>query len=259
MKTVAIIQARMGSTRLPGKMMLDIGGKPAVQHVFERVRCAKNIHEVWLATTTNPADDTLVLWAKNFGVPCFRGSENDVLDRYYQTAKKAEADVVVRVTADCPLADPMVIDQVVGVFVHGGYDYVSNVHPPTFPDGLDIEVFSVGVLERAWQEATLHSEREHVTPYIWKHPEVFRIQNVSYQPLATSVDLSHHRWTLDTVEDLEFIRRIMDELKRRSTPVSMGMHSVFDILAQHPDWLLVNAGHARNEGYTKSLEEEKNL
>ena len=253
-KVIAIIQARMGSTRLPGKMLMDIGGKPAVQHVFERVRLAKTINEIWLATTDNVADDVLASWGKEFGATVFRGSEQDVLDRYYQTAKKAGANVVVRVTADCPLVDPAVIDQVVEAYLGGDFDYVSNVHPPTFPDGLDIEVFSFSSLERAWHEAKLPSEREHVTPYIWKHPELFRLFNVTCYMVHEKVDLSRHRWTLDTPEDLELIRRIVIELQQQGN--STDMYGIIHMLEAHPDWLAVNAQFERNEGYKKSLVED---
>lgn len=258
MKTIAIIQARMGATRLPGKMMMDIAGKPAVQHVVERVKLAQTIDEVWLATTVSPSDDALEEWARGFGVPVFRGNESDVLDRYYQTAKQAGADIVVRVTADCPLSDPAVIDIVVEVFKQGGFDYVSNVHPPTFPDGLDVECFTFAALERAWRVAKLPSEREHVTPYIWKHPELFRMMNyeLGMMNLGTAVDLSCHRWTLDTAEDLELIRRIFGELENMRTKELKNptdMQSVLRILDAHSDWLALNFCHKRNEGYAKSL------
>ena len=213
MKVIAIVQARMGSTRLPGKMTKEILGKPIVEYVFDRVRPSKRLTEIWLATTTDTSDDVLAEWAKNHGVKCYRGSMNDVLDRYYQTAKLAEADVVVRITGDCPLADCQVIDCVINEYLteYPKFDYVCNTQPPTFPDGLDTEVVSFVALEKAWQEARLSSEREHVTPYIWKHPEIFKIKNI-----FNDVDLSGLRWTLDTEEDFAFILLIIERIAAES-------------------------------------------
>lgn len=249
MKVVAIIQARMGSTRLPGKMLMDIGGKPAIQHVVERARKAARVNMVVLATTSESADDALAVWAEKNSVPCFRGSEDDVLDRYYQCAKAQEADVVVRITGDCPLLDPEALDQVIAAYIEGDCDYASNTHPPTYPDGLDCEAFSFAALERAWREARLASEREHVTPYVWKHPEMFRIKNVT-----SNEDLSNHRWTLDTPEDLIFIRHILTACSVQGDCSLLG---VLAVLAQHPEWKAINAQFERNEGYIKSLQNDQ--
>ena len=244
----------MGSTRLPGKMMMDLCGEPVVARVVEQVKRAKQVTRVVLATTIDTSDGVLAQWAKINGVDCFRGSVNDVLDRYYQAAKEYRADVVVRVTGDCPIADPSVIDLVVEKYLEGAYDYVSNTIRPTFPDGLDCEVFSFATLERAWKEARLSSEREHVTPYIWKHSEIFKLSNVTCsgaQVLRCSGDLSHHRWTLDTAEDLDFLRLVMSELLKRNS--SSRFEDVLEILAEHPEWTAINARHKRNEGYKKSV------
>ena len=245
-----IVQARMGATRLPGKMMKDIAGKPAIAHVFERARLSKRARDVWLATTTNAADDVLAGWAARNRVPCYRGSERDVLDRYYQTAKEAGAGVIVRITGDCPLLDAAVIDEVIDGFAGGMYDYVSNVHPPTFPDGLDTEVFSFAALERAWREAKLPSEREHVTPYMWKNPDLFAQKNVEQSP-----DASAHRWTLDTPADLQFLRLVAGECTRRGS--QCGWKEVLAILEAHREWQTINASFSRNEGYKKSLDEDR--
>ncbi len=248
MKVVAIIQARMGSTRLPGKMMKDINGTPMVQFVVESVKKTKKVDEVWLATTVNPEDEVLARWAEENNVLLYRGSSDDVLDRYYQTGKLAGADVIVRVTGDCPLIDPSVIDQVVEEFLKGGADYVCNTQPPTFPDGLDVEVCSFAAIEKAWKEAELSSEREHVMPYIWKHPELFRIKNVVHDP-----DWSHYRLTLDTVEDFELIGKVIIECKKQN---AYNMNTVIKILTEHPEWLDINSKYERNEGYQKSLNED---
>lgn len=254
MNVIAIIQARMGSTRLPGKMTMDIGGKPTIAHVMERAKLAHTLNGVWLATTVDSSDDVLASWAVEHQIKLYRGSIEDVLDRYYQTARLAKADVVARLTGDCPLLDPDVIDKVVSAFVvsASAYDYVSNVHPPTYPDGLDVEVVSITALERAWREATLASEREHVMPYIWEHPEIFRIKNVE-----NDADLSSERWTLDTQEDLEFLRRVTVECKKQSS--RCGFADVLKIINAHPEWRAINASYARNEGYTKSLKEDKKV
>lgn len=239
----------MGATRLPGKMLMDIAGKPAIEQVIDHVRLSKLIHEIWLATTINPSDDQLATWAKEHGLLCYRGSEQDVLDRYYQTAKQTDADVVVRVTGDCPFIDYTVVDRVVAAFDPEKYDYVSNIHPPTYPDGLDTEVFSFVALEKAWKEAQLTSEREHVTPYIWKHTELFRQYNV-----VNDVDFSAERWTLDTPEDLAFLCKIGKACRERGG--WCGMHEIFEILNAHPEWRAINAQYERNEGYAKSVKED---
>ena len=221
---VAIVQARMGSSRLPGKVLLDIAGAPMLWHVVQRARRATTLDRVLVATSTATADDAVATWCVTTGVECFRGSEPDVLDRYYQAATQAGADVVVRLTADCPLLDPAVIDRVVTCFLTGSYDYVSNVAPPTFPDGLDTEVFYLAALQRAWQEAHKPSEREHVTPYLRQHPEFFRLGNVTH-----STDLSALRWTVDEPADLAFVRAVYS-----SEGTECGLDDICALLAHQP-------------------------
>ena len=240
----AIIQARMGSTRLPGKVLMDICGHPMLWHVVNRVRQAEMLHETVVATSDNTSDDSVVAFCEQEGIPCFPGSEDDVLDRYYQAAKWLGADVIVRITADCPLIDPDVVDDVVKCCVDGDYDYVSNTGPPTLPDGLDTEVFSFETLERSWREARWQSEREHVTPYIRKHPELFRIGNIMYEE-----NLAGMRWTVDEPQDLEFVRAVYDHL----TSMSSGIADVLDVLKKHPELMDINAGIGRNQGYQKSI------
>ncbi len=243
----------MGSTRLPGKMMMDIAGKPIVERVIERARMSRLANDVWLATTTSHADDVLADWAVEKGIPHYRGSEVDVLDRYYHAAIQSKADVIVRVTGDCPVLDPQVTDRVIQAFLDGEYDYVSNTQPPTFPDGLDTEVVSFAALEKAWKEAKLNSEREHVMPYIWKHPDKFKLFNI-----ANTEDFSNHRWTLDTPEDFEFLRLLIESCEARGG--FYGLNEVLSICLAHPEWQGINAHHTRNEGYTKSLgEDPKNV
>jgi spore coat polysaccharide biosynthesis protein SpsF len=248
MKIGAIIQARMSSTRLPGKVMADIAGKPLLEWVVRRTKQAKSVSLVMVATSDGPRDDVIERFCERTRTACFRGSEQDVLDRYYQSAKSFSPDAVVRITADCPLIDPMVIDTVVRVFQESNYDYVSNTIVPTYPDGLDTEVFSYRVLEHAWREARAKSEREHVTPFIWKHPELFRLRNVENHR-----NVSELRWTVDTPQDLGFVRRVYEYLDELP---SFGMNKVLALLEEHPELKEINAGFERNEGYEKSLSED---
>lgn len=237
----------MGSSRLPGKVLMDINGKPMLLRVIERAQAAQAPNLVVVATSTAKADDAIEDLAHENGFPCFRGSELDVLDRYYRAAQAHNAEVVVRLTADCPLHDPSVIDNVTNAFTNGTYDYASNTQPPTFPDGLDTEVFAMSALERAWEKAALLSEREHVTPYIRNHPELFKLHNV-----ASEVDYSQLRWTVDEAADLEFVRAIY----RHFASDAFGMAQIVKYLHDNPDLNKMNAQFQRNEGYQKSLRED---
>ena len=233
MKIVAIIQARIGSTRLPGKVLEDLAGEPMLARVVNRTRRAKTLDTVIVATTTQPDDDAIVSLCKERGWPFFRGSEVDVLDRYYRTASVFKADVVVRVTSDCPLIEPLIIDEVVQECLshHPEIDYISNSLERTFPRGLDVEVISFIALKRAWQEDTDPALREHVTPYIQRHPEKFKIRNV-----ANDADYSHMRWTVDTIEDLTFIRKIYNRFQSDE----FSWKDVILLLERNPEWLEIN-------------------
>lgn len=216
-------------------------------HVVRRASRARLLDAVAVATSIHSDDDPLELFCRDAGVPCFRGSLNDVLDRFYRASVNFDSETVVRITADCPLLDPAVIDLVVSKFREGGYDYVSNTIECTYPDGLDIEVFSRHALERAWKEAALSSEREHVTPYFYKNPDLFRLANVRAQE-----NLSHLRWTVDEPGDLEFVRAVYDALG----DTDFGMEDVLSLLMKFPEMQDKNVGIARNEGYRKSLNED---
>lgn len=247
---IAIIQVRMGSTRLPGKSLAEIEGKPMLWHVVERTKQAKKVDKVVIATTVLSEDDAIANLAKEMDVDCFRGDVNDVLDRYYQTAKKFSADVIVRVTGDCPVVDPKLIDKTIGVFLEGGYDHVSTSYPKaTFPDGLDVAVFNFSSLEKAWKEAKLISEREHVTPYIWKNPALFKLASVEHE-----TDLSHLRWTVDEQKDLTFIREIYKKLYKPGK--IFFMEDVLTLLKAEPNLAMINQNINRDEGYAKSLKED---
>jgi spore coat polysaccharide biosynthesis protein SpsF len=246
-RIVAIVQARVDSARLPRKTIAPICAKPLIEHVFDRVRACRLIDEVTLATTTDPADHRLIHLASRNGVAAYAGSGNDVLDRFYQAARRFDADIIVRVTADDPFKDPQVVDQVIETFLgRQPLDYCSNTIEPTYPEGLDIEVFSFDALARAWRGAVLASDREHVTPYIWRQPDIFRCANVKL-----GRDLSHLRWTLDYEEDLKFTREVYARLYRRGQ--IFGMDEILALIENEP-WLSgINAGFQRNAGYQLSL------
>lgn len=250
---LVIIQARMGSSRLPGKVLKQACGRTLLELQYERIQAAKTIDHIIIATTQAIVDEAIVECCKTGNMSCYQGSENDVLDRYYQAARQAGAspgDAIIRVTGDCPLLDPEVLDQVVNLFWSSGVDYASNVNPPTFPDGMDIEVFKYEALEKAWQEAQLTSEREHVTPYLRNHSEIFSQANY-----LCSNDLSALRLTVDEPEDLEIIRSIYEQLYPPK-----GVFLLADILAlidANPHLLDTNQGITRNAGYDKSLREDK--
>ena len=251
-QVVAIIQARMGSTRLPGKMLIDIIGKPLIQHVVDRVSQSRRINKLILATTDNPHDAVLVDFARKKSLDFFIGDEEDVLDRFYQAAKQFNIKTIVRITPDDPFKDPEVIDKAVEIFLNskGEIDYVTSTLPPTYPIGLDIEVFSFYALEKAWKEAKKPSEREHVTPYIWNHPEIFRIKNFGLEK-----DLSYLRWTLDDDRDLRFTREVYQRLypKKRF----FLMDDILKLLDQHPSLIKINEKTEKYEGYLKSLEKDR--
>lgn len=249
MNRVAIIQARLGSTRLPGKCLFKLMGKTVLEHIVARLQTAKTIDKIVLATTTKEEDGALANIAQAMGIDVFRGSEDDVLDRYYQAAKNANADIICRITADDPFKDPNVLDKIVSRFIEGNFDYVSNTLSPTYPEGLDIEVFSFCALTKAWQEAKKPSEREHVTPYIWNNPNLFNIINVEY-----SEDLSHLRWTLDNANDWVFIQQVYEELYNPNKMFLMD--DILNLLKNKTQLSELNSGTIRNEGYLKSIGKE---
>jgi len=237
MKTVVIVQARMASSRLPGKVLLEIGGKPMLGWVLERAARARRVDAVMVATTTDPSDDAIVSFCKQGGWAYSRGSLYDVLDRYYQAARAAQADVIVRVTADCPLTDPALIDEVLDAFTQSGVDFAANRLPPpwqrTYPIGLDIEVCSFVALERAWREAVLPHEREHVMPYLYDQPERFKTLLLNTEP-----DTGSLRWTVDTPADLEFVRALVGHLGGRD---DFTWQEALAVVHAHPELAQINA------------------
>jgi spore coat polysaccharide biosynthesis protein SpsF len=255
-KTVAIIQARMGSSRLPGKVLLDIDGKPMLQRVIERTQLSRSLDSILVATTSDPSDDPLAAFAASIGVPCTRGSLHDVLDRYYQAAKTHSAEIIVRITADCPLIDPSVIDETVKLITdHRSLktDFSCNRLPApftrSFPIGLDVEVCTFAALERAWKESTETFHREHVMPYIYEgtpltsdtarltratSPRNFRIAQLHHSP-----DYGDLRWTVDTPADLDFVREIFTRLKDKT---DFTWYDVLEIVQKEPQLAEINAG-----------------
>ena len=230
MSVVAIVQARMGSTRLRGKVLQDLEGRPVLQRVIDRLRQARRLDDIWVATTRQSDDRAVLELARSLGVFGFAGSENDVLDRYWQAVKQAGASVVVRITADCPLIDPDVVDAVVDAFnaCEPAADYSWN---DGFPRGLDVEVFSREALERAWREDQNPAWREHVTAYLHRHPEQFRLL-----PVRCEREHSDERWTVDTPEDFRLVQTIW----RHFGHDRFRWREVLAALDAHPDWRELN-------------------
>ena len=250
MSVLAIIQARFNSSRLPGKVLLDLEGRTVLERVVERVARASRVDEVVVATSTAEHDELIAELCARKGIKVFRGSLDDVLDRFYQCARSLRPDTVVRITADCPMIDPAVIDMVIEAHMRNGAVYTANILKETFPDGEDVEVFSFTALERAWKAAKLQSEREHVTPYIRKNPDLFKQHNVECPR-----DLSAQRWTLDNEEDLALIKAVYAALYTKSP--FFGLEEIARFLHSRPEVGELNARIKRNEGYAASLKKDQ--
>ena len=247
MKTLCIIQARMGSSRLPGKILMKAGGWTLLENVLMRVGQAKKIDKIVVATTDQKEDDATEKLCKKIGIDCFRGSQNDVLDRYFKCAMLYPGYAnIVRITGDCPLIDPKIIDEVISLFIKSKSDYGSNVVPPTFPDGMDIEIFKRKALEEAARKAVMSSEREHVTLYIRNNPK-FKKTN-----LQSDYDFSHFRLTVDNREDYEVMKFLIENSERND-----GYIKYISLLTKNPEIMLKNSKIARNEGLAKSLKKDK--
>ncbi len=236
MKTVIIVQARMTSTRLPGKVLQTVLGKPLLEYQIERLQRVRLANQVVIATTTNRADQPIVDLADRLAICYFRGSEPDVLSRYYEAACLYQADTIVRITSDCPLIDPTVVDRVIQFYQehHPHLDYVSNCLQRSYPRGLDTEVFSFTALAEAFALAQTTAQREHVTPFFYQQPDRYRLATIQ-----SPTDQSHHRWTVDTREDFELIRRILAALYPHQP--TFGWQEVLQLLDRHPDWVRLNA------------------
>jgi spore coat polysaccharide biosynthesis protein SpsF len=237
MKTVAIIQARMSSSRLPGKVLKEAGGLPLLQRMVERVRRAQKVDETLVATTIDPSDDTIAEFCAAHQILYFRGDLMDVLDRYYQAARSTKADLIVRLTGDCPFIDPVLIDETIAALQRAGADFSCNRLPPpltrTYPIGLDVEVCTFAALENVWKNAKEKHEREHVMPYLYEIPGRFKVVKVDY-----TQDYGSYRWTVDTPEDLEFVRAIYAALDNRN---DFSWLEVLRLVQSHPELAEINA------------------
>jgi spore coat polysaccharide biosynthesis protein SpsF len=258
-KIYAIIQARMSSSRLPRKVLRKIDGKPMLHYVIKQVKGSKLLEGIIIATTTEKEDDVIAQFCKNNKIKVFRGSKHDLLDRYYQCAKKYHCDPVVRITSDCPLVDPEIIDKVLSKFLNGSYDYISNNLDKingkwdnsmcNFPQGMTVEVSTFAALEKAWKEAKKPSEREHVFPYIQFNPKLFKVSRIKFKK-----DLSYIRCTVDRMNDLVFVRQIYKRLpKARYITIT----DIVNIVKKEPNLVKINNEIPFDEGYQISLIEDR--
>lgn len=247
---LAILQARVSSTRLPGKVLKKILGVPMIFRQIERIQKSKLIDRLVVATSLDLSDNQIEELCKINQIECYRGSLTDVLDRFYQVGNMYKPEHVVRLTGDCPLIDPIVIDKVIQTHTEGKHDYTSNTIEPTYPDGLDVEIFSWPSLQRVWQDAKLPSQREHVTLYINQHPELFTICNVK-----NDVDLSHLRWTVDELADLILVQDIYEHLYPENP--NFTTREILDYYKNNKTLLMQNNQYKRNEGLLKSLQQDK--
>lgn len=258
MNTLVIVQARMGSTRLPGKVMLPLAGEPLLCRMLQRIMAATAPFDLLVATSILPQDQPVRDACRTMGVRCFSGHPTDLLDRHYQAARMTGPDLVVKIPSDCPLIDPAVIDRVLE-HAHqsaGACDFVSNLHPPSYPDGNDVEVMAMDALRTAWMEAARPFEREHTTPFIWDQPSRFRIRNVQWE---AGLDYSKsHRWTIDYPEDYQLIKAVYDELWSAGRPV-FSLQEILNLLQSRPDLGTLNAAFAGQTWYRHHLHELKTI
>tara|TARA_B100000745_G_scaffold250077_1_gene172184 strand:- start:451 stop:1218 length:768 start_codon:yes stop_codon:yes gene_type:complete len=248
-KITVIIEARTGSSRLPNKVIAEIEGKPMIFYVIDRIKQIKSVEQIILATTQEKNDQILTEIAEQNSIETFIGDSVDVLNRDYQCALQNNADPIIRITGDCPLTDPDIVEKMLQFYLKNNYDYVSNRINPKYPDGLDVEIFSFKTLQIAAQNAQWSSERELVTTYITKNPKIFKIFSYENQD-----DLSHHRWCIDEQKDLEFVRRIYSIMKPKT---NFPMSRIMEILSKNPELTKINSGIMRNEGHLKLYANDK--
>ena len=254
---IIVVQARTGSTRLPDKIMMKLAGKPLLVRMMERVAASKSANDIVVATTELKEDDKLseLCKAKNFNY--YRGHATDLLDRHYKAGQKFDADVVVKIPSDCPLIDPGIIDKVIDYYLKNknSFDFVSNLYPATYPDGNDVEIIPMNILEIAWREAKLPMEREHTTPFIWENPERFRIGNFTWE---TGLDYSmSHRFTIDYQEDYEFVKKVYDYLYDKNQ--LFGLNDILVLLKEKPELMKINEKYAGVNWYRDHLSELKTI
>jgi spore coat polysaccharide biosynthesis protein SpsF len=254
-RIVGVVQARTGSSRFPGKVLKPVSGAPLLERMVERVRAARSLDEVVVATTSLSADQPIVELCRRLDLPVFAGHPTDLLDRHLQAAKATGADAVVKIPSDCPLIDPRIVDRVVKVFREGcgRFDFVSNLHPASYPDGNDVEVLPFAVLEIAAREATRPHEREHTTPFVWDHPERFRLGNVVWE---TGLDYSmSHRFTIDYVEDYGFVCAVFEALYQPGSAPPFALEDILRLLDRRPEILRINRHLAGVNWYRHHLGE----
>ena len=257
MKIITVIQARMGSTRLPKKVMMPLAGKPLIIRMLERVSLSDLAGTIVAALTKEAYDDELAARIVGEGYNVYRGSTNDLLERHINTAREYGGDTVVKIPSDCPLIDPSVINKVIGHYISNDkkFDYVSNLHPATYPDGNDVEIMSLEALEKCRREALKDFEREHTTPYIWENPTKFRIGNVEWE---TGLDYSmSHRWTIDYIEDYLFIKEIYEALYEINP--AFGMKEILEYEKEHPETKAINAKYNGVNWYRNYLGDLKTI
>ena len=242
MSITGIVQARMNSIRLPGKVFAIIEGKPLIWHIINRIKRSRSIEKIIVATTVNKADDVLQEWSREQGISCFRGDEHNVLERFYFAAIAHKADIIVRITSDDPFKDPELTDKAVEILINEDLDFVYNNNPPTYPEGLDTEVFTFDALERAYRSATDSFELEHVTQHLYRHPQTFSQKNFGY-----CENLSHLRWTIDQEKDLEMARMVYKYLYRENDVFLM--QDILDLLRREPWIAKINIGVERSSMY----------
>lgn len=257
MKVVIVVQARISSTRLPGKIMLDILGRSVLFRQLERMRAAQLADETVIAATTDEADDPIVKLCEREGMNLFRGHPDDLLDRHYKAGLEYRADVVVKIPSDCPLIDPKAIDRVLKFYRDNSdkYDFVSNLHPQTYPDGNDVEVMPMPLLKEAWEKAEKKFEREHTTPYFWDNPERFRIGNVEWES-GKNYSMTH-RFTIDYIEDYHFIKRVYEELYPKNPLFSL--EEILNLLDEKPEIMEINSKYAGVNWYRNHIGELKTI
>jgi spore coat polysaccharide biosynthesis protein SpsF len=254
---VIVVQARMSSSRLPGKVMMPILGKSLLFRMIERLQMTRHKTQIVIATSEDKSDDIIEQEASQINIPCYRGSLNNLLDRHYQVAKQYNADIVLKIPSDCPLIDPRIIDDVLDFYFNheDRYDFVSNLHPATFPDGNDVEIMTMACIEKTWSGATRPLELEHTSPYIWENPEKFRIGNVVWE---TGKDYSmSHRFTIDYEADYLFIKRVYEELYPSKPDFSC--EDILNLLEQKPEIYNINAQYAGVNWYRNHLNDLKTI
>lgn len=254
---VTVIQARTGSRRLPNKILLSLSNAPLLYRMYERVAASKLKGTIVIATTTDKNDDEVETLCKEYQINCYRGHPTDLLDRHYHAAKFLNADAVVKIPSDCPLIDPNVVDKVLQFYIENSdkYDYVSNLHPPTYPDGNDVEIMSFEALKNAWENAKLELEREHTTPYFWENPDKFRIGNVVWE---NGLDYSmSHRFTIDYEKDYNFIKQVYEELYPINNKFTL--KDILDLLERKPEIKKINEEYCGVNWYRNHLNELKTI